>query len=83
MPNWVLQNILKVYLGIFISSGSAIIEAAFIPDAPNGIYTKLCGSGQLFFIPFEDENNREPEPQHLTACHAICANKEREGEDEA
>jgi len=54
-----------------------------MPEDPEGIYAKICGSGQLLFIPLESDENPEPSAPHATACHAICANEELEGEEDA
>ena len=83
MPNGLLQHMFKAYLALSIVLSAGFMNASILPDAPDGIYTKICGSGQILFIPLGEEEDPEPTQPHMTACHAICANEELEGEEDA
>jgi len=65
---------------IVLSAG--LMNASIMPEDPEGIYAKICGSGQLLFIPVNNNENPEPTQPHMTACHAICANEDHEGDDD-
>jgi len=57
------------------------MSAPVMTEGVEGIYANICGSGQVIFIPLE-EDNPEPGKTHLTACHAICANEDSDSDED-
>ncbi len=78
-----LQFAFTTYLGLSIIMGANVMLLGSQSDGPKGIYATICGTGQMLFIPLNEDGQPEPSGPHMIACHAICANEELEYEEGA
>jgi len=83
MAKSAFRKLLGSYLSAAIAVMAILPAYAAASKTPAGILVNVCGSGRLLFIPLKGENNPDPNQRHVTACHAICASKELESDEDA
>jgi len=76
MAKVILPKLFGAYLLLAIISTTTLPVYAASSQNPEGVFAKICGSGQLVFIPLKGQDTPDPSQPHMTACHAICANEE-------